>query len=236
MKKLLPFVVVIMMVGLSTWGHAQWKGRLPGMHILRFKSGVPVPLTNPRPIVPAFHYPPGVGPTMTSMPLPTTNPSSDVDHSQYRTKQQSELVSPAPRFLMTPTPATPRNCQMVPAFSLKSQDVVPGKFVSISMKRGKPFVTPHIIQEEYEEEPIGEMTQKTPPAKVEPVQIVGPLTTPREPFNSIPVESDPFTIILDQDEIEPVAVDMFESEAIDSDDFNPFGSEAESDLFENIFD
>ena len=59
MKKLLSFVIVTMMVGLSPWAHAQWNGCLPGgMLNLRYRSAVPVPLVAPRPLVPAFHYPP----------------------------------------------------------------------------------------------------------------------------------------------------------------------------------
>jgi hypothetical protein len=43
---------------------------------------VPKPLaSSQQPIFTQFHYPAGVGPVMTNVPLPTQNPSFDVDHS-----------------------------------------------------------------------------------------------------------------------------------------------------------
>ena len=228
MKKLLPLIVVSMMIGLSTGGYAQWRGCMPRVMNLRQGNRVPVPLTPPRPIVPAFHYPPGVGPTMTNMPLPTRNPSYDVDVSSHRSSQLPELVQP--------TPAAPQRLRPIPAFSQKErQNIVSGKFVTISRKHDTAFATPGITIQEEVKEPVRGMTLEAPPVAPDvPLQIIGPLT-PQEPLDNTSVESNSSGSNLDEEE-EPAVVDIFSLEEDNeaTEELNPFGSEEESDPFGDI--
>ena len=147
---------------------------------------------------------------MTEMPLPTRNPSLDVDVSAQRSRQQPEL-------LRRPIPAATRNRQSIPMVYPESPIVVSGRFATLTKKVGAAKVTE------------GTTTPETIPAQEGNLQIVGPITAP-EPLEMISVTADPFHDILDE-ELEQAAVQMSDSVPDQSDDSGTFDSEEESDPF-----
>ena len=231
MKRLILIVIMAMIAGQTSWAMSQeykcFPGRFPWFGQVQ---RVPKPLTPHRPIVPAFHYPPGVGPTMADVPLATRNPSLDVDLSlRMNDTRTFPLSTPTQISPLSPSrqpqlaPPIPQCFPPIPMF-FQNMQVADGKFESLARKqKGSVLVPVTIVQEEQEG-----TTLPDPPAIEVPVPIVVPVPSVT-PVETTPVDSDPFDSILDEEEETPVVVETPDAPADEADDSDPFP-------FDSVFD
>ena len=249
MKRVLPFVIVAIMAVLTSWGMSQGFRCFPG-RLAWFSSGnrVPMPLTQQQPFVPAFQYPPGVAPTMSNMPLPTVNPSFDVDITPQGIDLSFPIpfTAPPPLPTLAPAPNLTVSGNVVGNASSATQNR-PGRLLELTPPVQSPPLrfqptpvfsppqgtaagrfgfmsrkhnTPFVTPEIIIEEVPEEpmVTTPTQASTSPPLQIVGPRTQ-SEPLDNIAVESDPFVA-----DNAPVVVVTPDATGDDADNSDPFGN------------
>ena len=239
MKRVIPFVIVAIMAGLSSWGMSQGFMCFPSRFVW-FPSGnrVPVPLTQQQPLEPMFHYPTGIAPTMSNMPLPTRNPAFDVDRSPPRVELPSSPVLPAPAFAPVPTLApVPNLSNLMPP----AQSVIPNLS---ELTPPAQSVIPNLSELTPPAQSTTLRFQPIPTFSVAAQGVVAgrfdsfsrqhnvPFVTPDAAEDDAD-DSDPFGSTFDDDEDAPVVAvtpDAKEDDADDSDPFDgAFADEAEEE-------
>jgi len=223
MKRFLPLVIVVLMISLSPQTFSQ-----RGFGFLHKRISVPPP--PPRLVFPAFHYPPGVVPPLTNMPLSTHNPSLDIDLSRSK---KNTVASPSfptlakPRVEVSPTVCSPRpHPQPIPSFSRQPREVVRGQFVFSSVKGNTSFVAQQpFVPGRANDIMKDESTDET--ANVQ-LPIIGPFEMPLMPsddtfddFDSVSLDS--VVVLSEVDKVEtPGVVEDTLSEENDTEGSHPF--------------
>jgi hypothetical protein len=172
----------------------------------RFGYHVPAKHAQHLSIVPAFQYPPGVVPPQTNLPLPTVNPSFDVDISLQEVRAVGLNQFPAPTLAPLPSwtggesntgvgsrPPKQRS-QPIPVF-VQGNYVVPGKFASISMKEGISTI-------EETPETVGDDGDDSDPFGIEVAEDDAPVT------NTLVIGETPETVGDDGDDSDPFGDDF----------------------------
>jgi hypothetical protein len=178
-----------------------------------------VDVSSPRGNIPSFTTP--------SSPFPAP-PLASVPNLTVMGKvgggTQISVQNPGCLLALTPpVQSATLRFQPIPTFTVAAQGVVAGQFDSVSRKSALPFITPHIVIQEYEEEP--RVVAPTQPATDVPPPIVGPQPQ-AEPSETTSV-IDPFDNLFGEEAEEDVSVivpipDAMEDEATEEPD--PFGS------------
>jgi len=246
MKRVLPFVIVAIMAGLTSWGMSQGFRCFPG-RFAWFPSGnrVPVPLVQQQPLVPVFQYPLGIVPTMSNVPIPTRNPMFDVDHSPLSVDLPSS-VFPAPTFAPVPTVAP------VPNLSVAGGIGGGTSSSTLNLPSSLFDLTPPVQSTPLRFQPVPAFSPTTQGFVVAgrfdsvPGKRSIPIVTPEIFTEEAPIvvtpdttedvteDSDPFGSPADEDDesVEddaPVIAPPLEADDDDAEDSDPFGSPADED-------